>query len=120
MRKFYSFVAVLLATLLAVSCGVVKPAPAPKVINLALVGSVQSNQFFNLDYGIRLSVKDARTNTRVLQKYDASATYLPQVSVSPDIFSFVSESSRRYMRTLGFNLDADVATDYMMTLSINE
>ena len=120
MRKFYSFVAVLLATLLAVSCGVVKPAPAPKVINLALVGSVQSNKFINLDYGIRLSVKDARANTRVLQKYDASATYLPQVSVSPDIFSFVSESSRRYMRTLGFNLDADVATDYMMTLSINE
>lgn len=122
MKKIYSFVSVLLAILLLPSCGVTKPAPAPapKVINLALVGNVQSNKFINLDYGIRLSVKDVRANTRILQKYDASATYLPQVSVAPDVYSFVSESTRRYMRVIGFNLDADVATDYMMTVSINE
>ena len=62
---------------LFVSCGVTKyipAAPQPKVINLALVREAQANKFLNLDYGIRLSVKDARTNTRVLQKYDASAT----------------------------------------------
>ena len=122
MKKIYSLISVLLIASVAVSCGVTKPAPAPapKVINLALVGNVQSNKFINLDYGIRLSVKDARANTRVLQKYDVSAPYLPQVSVAPDVYSFVSESTRRYMRTLGFNLDADVATDYMMTLTIKE
>jgi len=33
---------------------------------------------------------------------------------------FVSESVRRYMRTMGFNLDADVSTDYMLMLAICE
>ena len=122
MKRLNPFIIVLCSLCIVVSCGVTKPAPAPapKVINLALVGNVQSNKFINLDYGIRLSVKDARANTRVLQKYDVSATSLPQVSVAPDVYSFVSESTRRYMRALGFNLDADVATDYMMTVSINE
>ncbi len=122
MKKLVSFISVLLVAVLVASCGLLKPAPAPapKVINLALVGNVQANKFINLDYGIRLNVKDSRANTRVLQKYDASATYLPQVTVTPDVYSFVSESTRRYMRALGFNLDADVATDYMMTVSINE
>ena len=122
MKRLNPFIIVLCSLCIVVSCGVTKPAPAPapKVINLALVGNVQSNKFINLDYGIRLSVKDARANTKVLQKYDASATYLPQVSVAPDVYSFVGESTRRYMRALGFNLDADVATDYMMTVSINE
>lgn len=125
MRKYVSLIVAVCVTMSLVSCGtsrsvVVTPPPAPKVINLALVREAQANKFLNLDYGIRLSVKDARTNTRVLQKYDASATYLPQVSVTPDVYSFVSESTRRYMRTLGFNLDADVATDYMMIVTLKE
>lgn len=122
MKKYYLLIVALLIAVVVSSCGLLKPvaAPAPKVINLALVGNAQSNKFINLDYGIRLSVKDERANSQVLQKYDASATYLPQVRISPDVHSFVSESARRYMRTLGFNLDADVATDYMMTLIIKE
>lgn len=95
-------------------------APAPKQINLALIEEPQRNRYVELDYGIRLSVRDSRANSRVLQKYDASATYIPKVAVNPEIVSFVSESTRRYMRTMGFNLDADVATDYMLTLYIGE
>lgn len=108
-----------------VSCGTttrVLPVSASVsgVVNLALVRDAQSNKFVGLDYGIRLSVKDARANTNVLKKYDASTVSIPKVTVSPDVHSFVSESARRYMRTLGFNLDADIATDYMMTLSVKE
>ena len=105
-----------------VSCASVKNivAPGPRTINLALTEEPQANRYVELDYGIRLNVRDARSNSRVLQKYDASATSLPQVQVSPELVSFVSESTRRYMRTMGFNLDADVATDYMLTLSIRE
>ena len=94
--------------------------PQPRVLNLALTEDPQPNRFIELDYGIRLNVRDARANSRVLQKYDASATMLPQVQVDPEIVPFVSESTRRYMRTMGFNLDADVSTDYMLTLSIRE
>ena len=123
MRKYVSLIVAVCATMSLVSCGASKPVvapPAPKVINLALVREAQANKFLNLDYGIRLSVKDARTNTRVLQKYDASVTSIPQVNVIPDVQAFVNESTRRYMRTLGFNLDADIATDYMMTVTLKE
>lgn len=89
-------------------------------ISLALIGNPQANKYINLDYGIRLNVKDGRANTQVLQKYDASATQKPYVTVQPEVTSFVSESTRRYMRTMGFNLDADVVTDYMLNLTIKE
>ena len=122
MKRYITLAFALCVSVILFSCGVFKSAPvvAPKIINLALVSNAQPNKFVNLDYGIRLNVNDARANTRVLKQYDTSATSLPQVRVSPDIHSFVSESSRRYMRTLGFNLDADIATDYMMTLTIHE
>lgn len=42
------------------------------------------------------------------------------VNVYPDVLSFVTESTRRYMRTMGFNLDSDISTDYMMSLVIRE
>ncbi len=61
-----------------------------------------------------------RANSRILQKYDASTTSIPAVTINPELISFVSESSRRYMRTMGFNLDADIATDYILTLTIKE
>ena len=57
---------------------------------------------------------------RVIHIYDASATYIPAAQTNPAISSFVPESMRRYMRTLGFNLDADVATDYLMQVDIKE
>lgn len=105
-----------------VSCASMKKsfAPKPWVLNLALTDEAYANRYVDLDYGIRLNVRDARANSRILQKYDASATTLPQVSVNPEVLPFVSESTRRYMRTMGFNLDADVSTDYMLNLSIRE
>ncbi|MBQ7311430.1 MAG: hypothetical protein IJW88_07880 [Alistipes sp.] len=122
MKAILNLLAVVVAgAALFVSCGVSKPAPAqPKIINLALVKEAQSGKYVNLDYGIRLNVDDARADQRLVTKYDASATSLPSVSVTPNVRSFVSESVRRYMRTMGFNLDADVATDYMMNLTIKD
>jgi len=105
-----------------VSCASMKkPVNAgSRMINLALTEEPHADKYVDLDYGIRLNVRDARANSRVLQKYDASAILLPQVRTNPEIVPFVSESVRRYMRTMGFNLDADVSTDYMLTLSIRE
>ena len=123
MKTMFKLVATTVACVaIFVSCGVSKPAPVvqPKVINLALVRNAQSGKYINLDYGIRLNVDDARADQRLITKYDASATSLPAVTVNPAVRSFVSESTRRYMRTMGFNLDADVATDYMMNLSIKD
>ena len=103
------------------SCGTSKVSVpmSPKRVNLALVSVPQSNKYVNLEYSIRLNVRDGRENPKILQKYDADPIYLPSVSVEPEIKSFVSESMRRYMRTMGFNLDADVSTDYMMQVRID-
>ena len=57
---------------LLVSCGTTKPVSTPtppSVINLALIDNVKSNVFVGLDYGVRVNVKDDRSNTKVLQKY---------------------------------------------------
>lgn len=98
------------------------PAPQPQVqtINLALAGEPQADKFANLEYGIRLNIQDDRADKRIIQVYDASVTASPVVNVNPEVTPFISESMRRYMRTMGFNLDSDVATDYLMQVTIKE
>lgn len=118
--KFLNILTVVVA-LFCVACGTTKVvAPQPKVINLALVTEAQANRFVELDYGIRLNVQDGRTSERLLKKHDNYVTSLPTVGVNPEVLDFVNESTRRYMRTMGFNLDSDVATDYMLNITVKE
>ncbi len=119
------FIVISCAILTLTSCGAIRTARTsqpvvPHTINLALTAEAPANKYVNLNYGIRLYTKDGRSNTKVLQKYDASATYLPQVITNPEVMPFVSESVRRYMRTMGFNLDVDISTDYMLTMVLKE
>lgn len=111
--------------LVTTSCSSSRKAVAPaqpqvQTINLALVENPQADKYANLEYGIRLNVQDGRSDKRLIQVYDAAATSKPIVNVNPGIGSFVPESMRRYMRTMGFNMDADVATDYLMQITIKE
>ncbi len=101
---------------------VTTPEPEPPTINLALTDMPQSNKFVNLDYGIKLNIRDERAAHKqsILYKHDNYLTLKPTVKVYPDVRSFVSESMRRYMRTMGFNLDADISTDYLLDVRINE
>lgn len=124
MKKLYTIVLFIVACMLQ-SCGseeelVVYTPPQPKQINLVLIKDAQSNKYINLDYGIRLNVRDDRASENILKKYDASTTSVPKLSVDPEVPTFVTESMRRYMRTMGFKLDADVSTDYMLQISITE
>ncbi|MBQ6791684.1 MAG: hypothetical protein IJP76_09625 [Paludibacteraceae bacterium] len=119
---------ILIATVIAFAFGMTSCAskkqvvqqPQVRTFNLALVSQPQAEKYANLEYGIRLNVQDVRANKRVIHVYDASATSIPTAQTNPAIASFVPESVRRYMRTMGFNLDADVATDYLMQLDIKE
>ena len=124
MKTKYYFVLVATA-LLATSCFsshkvVETPQPVVQTINLALDASPQADRYANLEYGIRLNIQDTRSDRRIIQVYDAAATSRPTVNVYPSIDSFVPESMRRYMRTMGFNMDADVATDYLLQVNIKE
>ena len=67
-----------------------------------------------------MNLKDERpsSNQSILRKHDGYVTSNPSVSVNPDILSFVSESVRRYMRNMGFRLDSDISSDYMMAVSL--
>lgn len=125
MKAKYFFV--LVATvLLATSCFssrkvVNEPQPVVvQTINLALDASPQADRYANLEYGIRLNIQDTRSDRRLIQVYDAAATSRPTVNAYPSIDSFVPESMRRYMRIMGFNMDADVATDYLLQVNIKE
>ena len=123
MRKILVLLVASIAIFLQ-SCVSTKPAvnshSKANVVNLALVKEAQKNRFMFLDYGIRLNVADNRPNDNILRKYDASTTTTPKVNVEPDVRSFVDESMRHYMRTLGFNFDADIRTDYMMQVTITD
>lgn len=94
--------------------------PQTYTMSLTLVEDPTPDKYANLDYGIRLNLQDSRAKTGIIQLYDASAINVPRVNVNPGIGSFVSESMRRYMRTMGFNMDADVATDYLLQVAIKE
>ncbi|MGM9632971.1 MAG: hypothetical protein ACI3YA_00910 [Alloprevotella sp.] len=101
---------------------VVQTAPASTVqtIHLALTSNPQADKYTNLEYGIRLNVQDERSNKDLIQLYDAVAISKPKAVAIPMISAFIPEAMRRYMRTMGFNMDADVETDYMMQVSVKE
>lgn len=124
MKKNLLLVALFALTQIIISCSsekqVVVPTPQVSIFNLALVSQPQADKYANLEYGIRLNVQDLRANQRIIQVYDASPTSIPAATTNPLVSAFVPESVRRYMRTMGFNLDADVATDYLMQLDIKE
>ncbi len=122
MKKSILLAAIAVTALFVSSCGSKKQVVVPQVrtFNLALVNNPQADKYANLEYGIRLNVQDVRANKRVIHIYDASATSIPAAQTNPAISSFVPESMRRYMRTMGFNLDADIATDYLMQVDIKE
>lgn len=125
MKKILSIICSMCVAAMMVSCMSLMQ-PAKKTVSdnytvyLGLAKDAQRNRFVGLDYGIRLNLKDVRSNTAILKKYDASAVSKPKMTVSPGVHSFVSESMRRYMRTMGFNLDADIRTDYMLSVNIEE
>lgn len=116
-KSFFPFIAV---AILAVSCSSSKTAVKTQQINLALEESPQADKYANLEYGIRLNVEDNRADKRIIQVYDAATTSKPVVNAYPEINAFIPESMRRYMRTMGFNMDADVATDYLMQVTTKE
>ncbi|MBO4488972.1 MAG: hypothetical protein J5741_04865 [Bacteroidales bacterium] len=91
-----------------------------QTINLTLLKTPQADKYANLEYGIRLNIQDGRGDKRLIQIFDAATTSKPTVNVNPSIGSFVPESMRRYMRVMGFNMDADVATDYLMQVTVKE
>ena len=124
--KFFNFITLIALTIIVTSCSsttkVVKTSQQPQesTIHLSLVDNPQADKYANLEYGIRLNVQDSRSDKRMIQVYDAVATSKPIINVYPDVNSFIPEGMRRYMRTMGFNMDADVATDYMMQVNIKE
>lgn len=120
MRRFT--ILIIFALIFSTSCGrrsqVYREPAQPKMISLELVKDAPANKYVNLDYGIRLNIQDTRGDKRMIQIYDAS--YSADYRVNPEVKDFVDESIRRYTRTMGFALEADVSTDYMLQIFIKE
>lgn len=125
MKKLFNVMAIMVVATMMASCGFGKsvtttPTLPSGILNLAITENPTPDKYANMDYGIRLNVADARAKMALVHVYDASTLSVPQFSANPSVSSFVSESMRRYMRTMGFNLDADPATDYWMEVSLTE
>ncbi len=119
MRKI-SIISIIFALIFSVSCTTSRrnEPVQPKMISLELVKEAPANKYVNLDYGIRLSVKDERADKHMIQIYDAS--YSADYRVDPEVKDFVDESLRKYTRTMGFALEADVSTDYLLQIAVKE
>ncbi len=119
MRKI-SIISIIFALIFSVSCTTSRRNEPvhPKMISLELVKEAPANKYINLDYGIRLNIKDSRANKKMIQLYDAS--YSADYRVDPKVKDFVDESLRKYTRTMGFALEADVSTDYLLQIAIKE
>lgn len=99
-----------------------KPNSTPQqVVNLALIKDAPADKYVNPDYGIKLNISDDRASQDILKQHDGHAIDKPIVKVNPDdIKSFVYESMKRYMRTMGFSMESNVSTDYLLEVSIDE
>ena len=120
MRKI-STIFVIFVLIFSVGCGSTSrynDSAQPKMISLELVKDAPANKYVNLDYGIRLNIQDARGDKRMIQIYDAS--YSADYRVDPEVKDFVDETLRKYSRDMGFALEADVSTDYMLQVFIKE
>lgn len=119
MKKILFFT--VLAFILA-SCGAPKVTTIPpQTIPLSLSKLPPSNIYVNMDYGIRLNVADKRSSNAVLSKYDVDLNITrPVVSTYPEVVPFVSESIKKYMQTMGFDIDSDINTDYMLQAEITQ
>ena len=123
MKKILTIATLLVALTILSSCGSsrsVALALPSGILNLVITENPIPDKYANMDYGIRLNVADSRAKMALVHVYDASTISVPQFSANPAVGSFVSESMRRYMRTMGFNLDADPSTDYWMEVSLTE
>ena len=115
---------IIFTLIFSTSCGFFKKKTkntenGPKMISLELVKEAPANKYVNLDYGIRLNVKDGRASGKsLIQIYDAGR--IPRYRVDPEVKDFAEESIRKYARTLGFSLEADVATDYLLEITVKE
>ncbi len=94
--------------------------PINRTLVLELSKLPQSNIYINMDYGIRLNVLDKRATPNILNKYDAIANEKLTLNVYPEIKPFVAESMKTYMQTMGFDLNADINTDYLLQVEVTQ
>lgn len=132
LKKIFVNFAISVISLFAISaCGTAKnslasqssPAqyPTPPQVYVNLEDEGTHNKFVNLDYGIRLNVRDERIGDALMRKFDANPMFRSGSPMTPgEMNQFVSESMRRYMRNLGFTINADIETDYMMSVVVKE
>lgn len=100
----------------------------PPPVYLRMSEDGQRARFVNLDKGVRLNVKDNRRYTGLVRKFDPNPLFSQikdngeaNTAVSrQDMADFVDESMRGYMRDLGFRINSDLNTDYIMDVTVQE
>ncbi len=117
---YVSIIAILLS-----SCGIMKKTSQTQTKNeiyLKLLNNGQTNRYIDLDYGIKIAIKDKNVEERnnLLVRFDANPTFAPTLKPIPNVVDFTKESLRSYMRNLGFDVDSDITSDYFLEVVIDK
>lgn len=123
-KSIFGKLAIIIISTSLIACSSVKKvtntASGVLTANLALESLPPANKYVNLDYGVKLNVRDERASENMMKQWDGNSMWRPKVTSNPDVLSFVSESARRYMRTLGFQINVGTTSDYLMNINIKE
>lgn len=120
-----SFITLLVSIVVLTSCGVRRQTPtvqrpAPINISYEVLRQPRVNAFINMDYGIRVQTYDTRNKKTIVSQYDANPIFSPEVNTYPTTMEFLRESITSYMKTLGFTINSDIETDYLMSVKLTE
>lgn len=94
--------------------------PDPLTLNMEILRAPRANAYVNLDYGIKVKAYDNRNKKDIIVRFDANPIFSPATSTYPEIKNFMEVSTRKYMRSMGFQVNADLNTDYMLSLTMDE
>lgn len=94
--------------------------PSPLTLNMDILRAPRTNAYINLDYGIKVKAYDIRSKRDIIVRFDANPIFSPETSTNPEIQRFMEESTRRYMKGMGFQVNADLDTDYLLSLKLSE
>lgn len=120
------FKSFLLAFLIIITCGNVNAKKKEIItdINIPLIVDANgiSRRFSNLDYGIRIQVRN-ESDSRFVVLNDLpskDAEKFPRVELTNSLVSSTEQNLNQIASRLGFNVSADFSTDYILSVTIQE
>ncbi len=123
MKKQISLLIAILTIMFVAICPMAySKAPKGLIVRLESTASPVAGMYSNMDYGVRVVVNDQRVDKCVYKVFKSLVGVIDDnaVLISPDVKTAVQNDITRQMQTMGFKLNSDVATDYILTINVTK